>query len=322
MTVPIIQSIAEQVDAIKSDQNELAKKIVEKEKKDVWDKLAKLSTFFSSVVIGAAGLWFTHIYETQNTLQRRALQREQLRLSEVTIMEKFIPHLKSDSESQRLSLLMIRTLGHPKLASELGALYNTPGTTEALKTFARIADEKGTIDVVAAKSLIQSLLIAPQFSDSRLPGIKALKVAQQELKSGAREIGGQNSGPWVRKYMKGNDGPNWPWQAGFVSWCFSQPSTNSPFRYTFSNDALMAELREKGLFHSAASNYVPQSGDIMFVMRTPDDAIHVGIVESVDNDIITTIEGNTNDTGAREGYEVARRVRSIRGKAFGHIPNE
>ncbi len=35
------------------------------------------------------------------------------------------------------------------------------------------------------------------------------------------------------------------------------------------------------------------------------------IVERVEDKFIYTIEGNTNDTGSREGYEVCRRVRAV-----------
>jgi hypothetical protein len=38
---------------------------------------------------------------------------------------------------------------------------------------------------------------------------------------------------------------------------------------------------------------------------------HTGFVERIDGLSIHTIEGNTNDTGSREGYEVCRRIRKI-----------
>jgi hypothetical protein len=39
---------------------------------------------------------------------------------------------------------------------------------------------------------------------------------------------------------------------------------------------------------------------------------HTGIVERVVGTKIHTIEGNTNDEGSREGYEVCRRKREIK----------
>lgn len=43
---------------------------------------------------------------------------------------------------------------------------------------------------------------------------------------------------------------------------------------------------------------------------------HAGIVIAVNGDTITTIEGNTNAAGGREGIEVARKNRKWRGEAF------
>lgn len=50
--------------------------------------------------------------------------------------------------------------------------------------------------------------------------------------------------------------------------------------------------------------FKPQKGDIVVFTFS-----HIGIVESVKDRMITTIEGNTNDAGSREGSAVARKVR-------------
>lgn len=54
----------------------------------------------------------------------------------------------------------------------------------------------------------------------------------------------------------------------------------------------------------------PEAGDI-FIIGYDKGLGHAGFVERVDGEIIHTIEGNTNDTGSREGYEVCRRERKI-----------
>ena len=38
---------------------------------------------------------------------------------------------------------------------------------------------------------------------------------------------------------------------------------------------------------------------------------HCGIVESLGIGVVHTIDGNTNDTGSREGYEVIRKIRPL-----------
>ncbi|MBZ5523056.1 MAG: CHAP domain-containing protein, partial [Acidobacteriia bacterium] len=46
----------------------------------------------------------------------------------------------------------------------------------------------------------------------------------------------------------------------------------------------------------------------IFVLSTGGGHGHSGLVEKVDAGILTTIEGNTNDNGSREGIGVFRRV--------------
>jgi len=66
----------------------------------------------------------------------------------------------------------------------------------------------------------------------------------------------------------------------------------------------------------ARSNSV-KPGDI-FIMQFKHGTGHTGFVVKVENGIVHTIEGNTNDDGSREGYEVAQRKRTI-GEIFGII---
>src|ERR1044072_1728643 len=56
----------------------------------------------------------------------------------------------------------------------------------------------------------------------------------------------------------------------------------------------------------------PQPGDLGLVMRTPSDATHIFLVESVSGGSMTTIEGNTNNDGSREGYAVVQRQRNVK----------
>lgn len=56
----------------------------------------------------------------------------------------------------------------------------------------------------------------------------------------------------------------------------------------------------------------PQSGDI-FIMDFGHGLGHTGIIETIDKSALKlslhTIDGNTNDTGSREGFEVCRKIR-------------
>lgn len=113
---------------------------------------------------------------------------------------------------------------------------------------------------------------------------------------------GSNRGPEVDQYLQavGIRFPA-PWCAAFVVWCHNRAGIEIP--------------RTGGvldLWNKSAANRVnePQPGDVM-ILDYGKGKGHTGIVESVAGDLVHTIEGNTNDEGSREGYEVAGRVRKI-----------
>ena len=56
----------------------------------------------------------------------------------------------------------------------------------------------------------------------------------------------------------------------------------------------------------------------LFLLRkaTANHWAHIGLVEAVQGDTMLTIEGNTNDSGSAEGFEVCRRTRGIADKDF------
>ena len=57
-------------------------------------------------------------------------------------------------------------------------------------------------------------------------------------------------------------------------------------------------------------------GYLFLIPKTDHAWQHIGIVESVEGDTFTGIEGNTNDGGSAEGYEVCRRTRTVMGKDY------
>ena len=95
-----------------------------------------------------------------------------------------------------------------------------------------------------------------------------------------------------------------------------------PFKRTFSCDALAEQAKQKGLFvseRSLASNGDHgrlTGGTIFLSRRTSNDWTHTGLVLDADSGVFSTIEGNTNDEGSREGYEVCRRMRGYTKKDF------
>jgi hypothetical protein len=138
-----------------------------------------------------------------------------------------------------------------------------------------------------------------------------IKKAQTQI-GVCEEPKGSNKGPQVTTYQRraGYTQPV-PWCLCFLYWCVDEVCgdleiTNKLIR-TGGCDELLAWARGKGLAHDT-----PQAGDFGLVMKSQNDAVHVFLVEKVEGSTLHTIEGNTNDDGSREGYEVCRRVRKVK----------
>ncbi len=137
-----------------------------------------------------------------------------------------------------------------------------------------------------------------EYGESPL-GRAALLAAINELKAGAGEVGGNNKGPWVRKYMEPAGLPDgYPWCAAFVSWCFLQAvggdRRDMPFNYSAGARDIFNQLKNKGWSFTGQSEKLPKPGDIVCWWRTslasPNG--HIGIVHHSKDGFLYTIEGN------------------------------
>lgn len=96
------------------------------------------------------------------------------------------------------------------------------------------------------------------------------------------------------------------WCMAFVYWCHRQAGIDKMAR---TGGVLKQWQLSKKLFSVSS----PQPGDV-FIMDLGEGLGHTGIVERVEGNILHTIEGNTNDSGSREGYEVCRKTRDKKSK--------
>jgi hypothetical protein len=118
---------------------------------------------------------------------------------------------------------------------------------------------------------------------------------------------GSNSGPEVDSYLAYVKAPPGDaWCAAFVSYCVHQADVDT------------------------TSTLVPSAGALRLYFRNPPLALkrpepncigiidhghglgHAFFIDQVDGDTCTTIEGNTDHLGGREGFEVAERERATR----------
>jgi hypothetical protein len=180
-------------------------------------------------------------------------------------------------------------------------------------------EESGLIDSNTFDRLTLPMrrAIAAKKSKTVSPNQMIVSYAEQHLREFPREVGGQNRGPWVRLYMKGNEGQRWSWCAGFVSFIIMQSfatiGIESPIDYSFSCDVLARQAQEKNIFigESQLINGSIEWGMIFLRRKTNSDWVHTGIVTSVDGNYISTIEGNTNKSGRYNGDRVLEKRRLL-----------
>lgn len=137
-----------------------------------------------------------------------------------------------------------------------------------------------------------------------------MSISKSALKIAATQVGqtekplGSNWGTPVKDYLK-SVGIDFPaaWCMAFVYWCFDQAAPGK--------NPLIKTAGVLSAWNKADKKYrvtQPQPGDI-FIMDFGKGLGHTGIVEKADDTFIYTIEGNTNDSGSREGIMVTRKQR-------------
>lgn len=128
-----------------------------------------------------------------------------------------------------------------------------------------------------------------------------VKVAQEELKKGT-QAGGMEYWSWY-----GFNG-RVEWCAAFVSYAADKAGLIADGKAPKHASCLAGVnwFKERGRYREATSNYIPQSGDIIYFDWTGGrtGSMHVGIVESCNGSSISTIEGNSGDQLNKQSYSL------------------
>jgi hypothetical protein len=176
--------------------------------------------------------------------------------------------------------------------------------------------------IIPPSAVDYETLPPPEAGGSSL-GKAALAVAIGELKAGAGEVGGNNKGPSVKKYLApaGLDEGN-PWCASFVSWCYLQAVGGDkhamPFPYSPGARNLLKEFVAQGWAYDPSTHYQPQPGDIVVWWREKLSGWlgHVGFVHSLKDGMLYTIEGNKSPNVQGFSYVFSRMNKLL---GFGHV---
>ncbi len=140
---------------------------------------------------------------------------------------------------------------------------------------------------------------------------KALEIAKGEI--GNQEIPkGSNDGPHVTKYLAavGLKPPQF-WCMAFVTWCFYEAADRMGIKLSILKTGhVLTFYRWVRQHHPEWIFSYAMRGDIG-IMDFGNDHGHTFIVEDGIDSRVNTIEGNSNDEGSRNGYEVAHRTGNL-----------
>ncbi|ABM04051.1 Peptidoglycan-binding domain 1 protein [Psychromonas ingrahamii 37] len=161
-----------------------------------------------------------------------------------------------------------------------------PATTRSVVRFQDESglSETGEVDDATFNALVKPMrdVLKQRLNASISTQSALLEYARAHLAVHPVEVGGQNCGPWVRLYMKGNEGRTMPWCAGFVTFLLKQATQSlqidMPIKGSGSCDSLATQANEAGLFlpESEADSVGVVPGSIFLVRRTSTDWTHTG----------------------------------------------
>ncbi len=160
------------VDLLRDEVADLRKK-VEKPPKDVWDKLTALSGVISGIMVALIGFYATNVYNRRQQAIAERRKDQELLISQIQTVEKFIPHLSSgDEQKKRAALISIAALGNADLAIKLADAFRGTGATSALTSIASTAGpetakraEQALGDVL---NYLRARIVTVHAGDSRL----------------------------------------------------------------------------------------------------------------------------------------------------------
>lgn len=153
---------------------------------------------------------------------------------------------------------------------------------------------------------MSNIITTPTTTENQMTlAMRALNVAKSQL--GCCEIPkGSNWGKDVQKYLA-SVGITFPasWCMSFVYWCVNEAAKEMKVpNPLFKTGGVLMQWNKVNPKMKFVKN--PQVGDI-FIMDFGSGHGHTGFVTAVKNGRIETIEGNSNDEGSREGFEVCRK---------------
>jgi hypothetical protein len=146
-----------------------------------------------------------------------------------------------------------------------------------------------------------------------------VKIATREI--GVEEVNGSNCGPRVDDYKAAtwlNPKLAWPWCAAFICWVVREAADDAGVKFTpkFKRPRTASAwgMEDWSLAQDSSTwTKKPHRNDILAGDIVVFKSSHIGFAISKPdaNGYVTTIEGNTDGQGSREGGAVLRKKRHV-----------
>jgi predicted negative regulator of RcsB-dependent stress response len=153
--------MTDDLEALKAEIAELRKAVqalpVPKGGKDIWEKLGTFSTLFSSVILGAVGLFATHAYNQHQLAQQRQDSLEKARIERAQVLDKFWHYVVSVEPREReFGYAMFAYFDQADLALKLIALKKDQAGAAVVESL------KQSTDASIRSAALQTLLTLQQ----------------------------------------------------------------------------------------------------------------------------------------------------------------
>jgi len=144
---------------------------------------------------------------------------------------------------------------------------------------------------------------------------RTLEIARGEI-GVSEDPPNSNRGKRIEQYLSStNLKGGYPWCAAFVTWCVKQVEAEMQICTALPHTAYTPHyMKAPGVRLLKDTEDITPGELFLLYYKKLGRVGHIGFIEGPDPDNpkrVLTIEGNSNDDGAREGYEVCRRSRRI-----------
>lgn len=137
---------------------------------------------------------------------------------------------------------------------------------------------------------------------------QVLEIARSQI--GVREQGGRNRGPIVDEYLRASGvdptKDSYSWCAAFVVWCVRKAALDLGVANPLPRTPGVHKMWRRAEQRFCTQRPMPGA---IFCIDHGEGKGHCGFVDDVGGTHLTTIEGNTNVGGSREGDGVYQRLR-------------